>query len=346
MQPLRAVLLTFLLMAMSCQKEGGEPAIIRRDLPYESPALSIRLASTSVPSHATDLHFFSETTGVASTIEGRIYRSTDRGLTWTMTYSPAAADQPLHQLLFTDSQTGYAVGGNNGCNGSGCVPPGALLLQTTDGGTTWTRAYAEPKSNFISVAVNAAGHLFLAVNGPKNRILRRTTAGANWAVVDSTTHYLSKLVFNDRAGFYSGSGARLVRSNDQGDTWTHHTSLSYNFVNELAFYQHVGYYVLGYSRVHQTTDNGDTWEEVRHPISSVNKVSVLSPTSCLLWGGGRSSGGDFPAQPGAVGHTQDGGRTWTGVELAEIGPISVASFYSPQQGYAVAGNTLLHITVP
>jgi hypothetical protein len=33
------------------------------------------------------------------------------------------------------------------------------------------------------------------------------------------------------------------------------------------------------------------------------------------------------------------------VELAEIDPISVASFYSPQQGYAVAGNTLLHVTV-
>lgn len=349
MKKVLAALLALLVTASSCQKEAVEvaedPAIISRGLPYESTAIRVSIASTSMPSWTTDIHFFSETTGVAVTYEGKIYGSTDGGITWALKYRTAASGQPLHQLLFTGPRTGYAVGGNSSCNGSGCVPPGGILLQTTDGGNTWTSAYEEKKSDFISVAVNAAGDLFVAANGSQARILRRTTAGATWSVADSTTNSFSKLVFNDRAGFYTGSGARIVRSNDNGLTWGHQTSLPYNFVNDIAFNKAVGYHLLGYRRLYQTTDNGDNWLERRPPIALLNKLNVLTPTSCLLWGAGRSSGGDFPIHLGAVGQTQDGGTTWTGVEFSGTSPISVTSFYSPQHGYAVAGNTLLKVSV-
>lgn len=349
MQKVLAALLALLMTASSCQKEAVEvandPAISRTSLPYESTAIRVRIASTSVPSQTTDLHFFNETTGVALTADGKIYVSADRGSTWALKYRTAAANQPLHQLLFTDQHRGYVVGGNSGCLGSGCIPPGSILLQTTDGGNTWTSVYEEKKSDFIAVAVNAAGTLFLAANGPHARILRRTQADATWSVVDSTTNQVSTLVFNDRAGFYTGSGARIVRSDDNGRTWGHQTSLSYNYVNDLAFSQHVGYYLLGYSELYRTTDNGDTWQQARNPLAAVYKLTALTPTSCLLWGAGPSSGRDFPVVRGAVGQTQDGGTTWTGVEFEGIDLIRVASFYTPQQGYAVAGNTLLHVTV-
>lgn len=339
-----------LVMAMSsCTKEDADvtphPQLASATLPFESNTLAVSVASTTLPLGTTSIYFLSEATGLATTYEGKIYRSLDHGLTWAPQYSTAVPNQPLYRLLFTDQRTGYAVGGRSSCGGAGCVPPGGIILKTTDGGTTWQTVYTGTQNEFVSIAVNPNGNLFAAANGAPGGLFRSTDAGASWQPVENAGNSLSTVVFTKQAGFYTGGGAQIVRSNDAGTTWTFRTALTYNYVNDLAFTSETGYYALGYAKVFRTTDTGEHWTEFQNPIVSVEKISTLTPSSGLLWGAGSSSGGDFPVQYGAVGQTTDGGKTWTGTEFPGIPRISAAHFYTPQQGYAVAGKTLLKVTV-
>jgi len=66
----------------------------------------------------------------------RVFRSTDRGLTWTVTAAPIPAAEAggVFSLAFRNRDEGVMVGGDftataNGQNASGC---------TLDGGTNWS----------------------------------------------------------------------------------------------------------------------------------------------------------------------------------------------------------------
>jgi photosystem II stability/assembly factor-like uncharacterized protein len=337
-----------LLVALSsCKKNEADPqpVLVKATLPFESSQLKISVASTTLPASTLDIFFLSETTGLASTYDGKIYLTTDQGASWAAQYNPTPADQPLYQLLFTDQKTGYAVGGRSSCGGTGCVPPGGIVLKTTDGGNTWRKVYAGQQNEVVSIAVNKNGSLFMAANGAPAGLFRSNDAGASWQLVETAGNSFSKIVFTNNAGFYTGGGAQLVKSTDAGATWSSKTVLSYNYANDLAFSNETGYYVLGYSQAFITNDNGTHWSEVHSPITSISKVNALTNTSALLWGGGHSTGGDFPFQYSAVGQTTDGGKTWRGTEFPEINRITTTHFYTPQQGYAVAGRTLLKVTV-
>ncbi|QJX48027.1 hypothetical protein HMJ29_14200 [Hymenobacter taeanensis] len=303
------------------------------------------MASITLPVGITSIFFLSESTGLATTYEGKIYRTQDQGATWLAQYIPALTDQPLFDLLFTDQKTGYAVGGKSGCGGAGCVPPGGIVLKTDDGGATWHKVYTGSQNEIVSIAMNKNGSLFIAANGSPAGLFRSTDAGFSWQLVETAGNSFSKIVFTDNAGFYTGGGAQLVKSTDAGATWPSKTVVSYNYVNDLAFSNERGYYVLGYSQAFTTYNTGASWQEVQSPVISISKVNSLTVSSALLWGGGHSTGGDFPVQYAAVGQTTNGGKTWTGTEFPEISRVTTAHFYTPQQGYAVAGRTLLKVTV-
>ncbi|TGD82504.1 WD40/YVTN/BNR-like repeat-containing protein [Hymenobacter wooponensis] len=332
----------------SCKKDADlhqSPELASGSLPFESARLKITVAGTSLPSNTLDIFFVNETTGLATTYDGKIYRTTDQGANWSAQYTPALADQPLYQLLFTDQQLGYAVGGKSSCGGTGCVPPGGIVLKTDDGGSTWRKVYTGSQNEIVSIAANKNGSLFIAANGFPAGLFRSTDAGASWQLVTTAGNSFSKIVFTDNAGFYTGGGAQIVKSTDAGATWPSKTVVSYNYVNDLAFSNERGYYVLGYSQAFTTSNAGTSWQQVQSPLTSISKVSALTPSSALLWGGGHSTGGEYPIQYAAVGQTTDGGKTWTGTEFPGTTRVSTAYFYTPKQGYAVAGNTLLKVTV-
>ena len=55
-------------------------------------------------------------------------------------------------LYFYDANTGFAVGGESDCSGSGCIPRGSIVLKTTDGGRTWEKQTTPAKGKLVSIA--------------------------------------------------------------------------------------------------------------------------------------------------------------------------------------------------
>lgn len=338
-----------LLAAGACQKKEVAPdqpvARVTGTLPFENNEIRLSLASNTVPAYSKDLHFFDQTTGIVVTGDGKIYRSTDRGANWILVYSAPTPNVYLNQILFTSRNTGYVVGGNAGCNGTGCVPPGGQVLKTTDGGLTWAIAYRRANLEFVSVAVNAAGNLFAAANGAEPGIWRSNDAGATWLRTENVANSMSKVVFDGTSGFYTGGGSRIARSTDDGSTWPYAATLTYNYTNDMAFSGGTGYHLKGYGPTLRSTDNGTSWEEVLLASGPVHKINALTATSCLIWGGGPYTGGDFGIYRGAVRQTKDRGQHWSDIELTDTNLITVANFYSTQEGYAVSGPKLISVTV-
>lgn len=104
-------------------------------------------------------------TGGAKT--SRVFRSTDRGRTWTAHETPVAAGSPssgIFSLAFADAERGIAVGGDYK------EPARArdLVALTSDGGRTWRRPSGAPPGGYrsaVAILPGTRGRTLVAV-GP------------------------------------------------------------------------------------------------------------------------------------------------------------------------------------
>ena len=139
----KVIFFSFLLtLALySCQKQSLEP--VGNTLPFENGDIRLELAASSVPSFIRDIHFFNESEGIAITNDGKIYRTSDKGVTWELKFIDPHPDQIYFQILFLDENIGYVVGGNTGCGGNDCIPAGGTILKTTNGGLVFISQNSE-----------------------------------------------------------------------------------------------------------------------------------------------------------------------------------------------------------
>ncbi|MBC7383534.1 MAG: hypothetical protein H7296_11195 [Bacteroidia bacterium] len=343
MQKLIYLSLIAYFLTAACKKDKFISA--NKTLPFENDKLKLELVTASAPSFIRDIFFFNSETGVAVSYDGKIYKTTDNGLSWSMKYTNPTANQPFYQILFTNATVGYVVGGSNSCGGTGCVPPGGLILKTTDGGETWATILRSPSIEFISIATNSLGHLFVISNGTKGRIHKSSNAGINWLTIDSVNFYLQKINFNGGFGFCTGTNGKIIRSSDTGTTWILTTTLTANYATDIKFINGDGYCIADNQTVYKTTDNGNNWSQILNHQSGSYVLNPLTANTCLVFSAAAYSGGCFGNWSGKIIQTTNGGANWTETEINEIEPIRYTSFYSATEGYAAAGNKLIKITI-
>ena len=138
----------------------------------------------------------------------RVFRSFDRGKSWSSATNPQPAGNPssgLFSIAFSDAKTGFAVGGNYkepalaGLNGT----------RSEDGGRTW-KAAPVSESGFFSavVAVPGASARLVAV-GPTGTAVS-DDRGLTWRKLDATP--LNAVAFSDaNTGWAVGPKGTIVR---------------------------------------------------------------------------------------------------------------------------------------
>lgn len=173
----------------------------------------------------------------------RIVKTTDGGATWESIDMVGLADR-LIDCLFVDAQTGFVVGGRDDVvsgNSRG------VILQTTDGGVTWTTRHETAAENrwCWKITAPSANVMYVSVQ-----------------INDGTTPY-------------------VLKSTDAGLTWVQKSlPVASYFEQGIGFATETEGWVGGSTLSYRTTDGGDTWTTFRFefPTDNVNRVRFLTPT--------------------------------------------------------------------
>ncbi len=352
-----SVFFAFVFAITGCSKNDlSNPAVPEKEaseLPFENDKLKMELISTSIPggSSVNDMHFFNETTGIIITYNGKIYKTSDSGVTWSVKYENKSNNQPLLQILFLDQKAGFAVGGDE-YNYPGHTA-GGVILKTSDGGDTWANVFQTDGSiKCNSIAKDNNNNLYVIGNAntqKSDKIFKSNDGGITWITTEYKDFKLSKIAFTGKFGFctggaYPGTG-KIYRSVDNGGSWNESKSFSdTDWTWDLAFKDSIGFCIGNNQSIYKTEDYGETWDLVHSGTSY--KIDFLTDKSCLVWGGGGWSGGDFGHETGSFRLTTNGGKDWVDYSFKkEIGALRSSSFYAATEGYVVAGKYLIRVSV-
>lgn len=114
-------MLLILFIISSCADEATEDTSTVKLIEYEEYSSDLNEVVSSV-------FFIDDQTGFASG-PGIIYKTTNGGINWE---SDTITPLRLHSIYFASKDVGFAVGGEAGCTGTGCTPPGSIIYKTTD----------------------------------------------------------------------------------------------------------------------------------------------------------------------------------------------------------------------
>ncbi len=297
---------------------GGSGGIFRTADGFENTTGS---SGTSTYGTLRSVTFANDTLGLIGTDAGRIYRSTNGGVSWTLITSGVGSSYSIVGLSMPSVDTAYAsaygVGVIRSTDGgltwqptATSAPTGSRALhfsdaltgvvvgnggnihRTNDGGATWVQASSGVTQNILALTVQ--GNVMLAAGGSGN-ILRSTNAGATWTVLavgTGTTVHQSITLSPEGVGII-GTNGRINGTVDFGATWqllrlgTFHTLLGkVAFQNDLVGAT-IGYQTSGglESGLLRTTDGGRNWSNAGSGGLGIH----LLPSGIGCLGGGSGS---------------------------------------------------------
>ncbi len=209
-----------------------------------------------------DVHFWSAERGVAVGSHGVVAQTFDGGRTWTVVRRGPGYES-LIDLQFVDAGHGFAVGTRE-------------LLETVDGGDTWSPVRAEESGNDGRMSGRAIHFLDRRrgiLVGKHGKLRRTVDGGRSWhaplAMPSlSGQQALLDVTFADRRnGWAVGEKGLILHTDDGGANWTHQPSGVRDGLTSVRFHDSRRGWAVGYDRgrrrsvVLSTDDGGIQWSE-------------------------------------------------------------------------------------
>lgn len=277
-RPARAAALLCLLAAARAAAPSGLPQGLLLDGAVSGPAcIVVGERGTIWVSPAPDAPWRRAASPARTTLTG-------------VSFPPAPAGQA--------ARAGWAVGHE------------AVILATTDGGTTWTRqdGQGEPQDSYLDVlalderraiAVGAYGLYAATADG-----------GATWErrrIRDGDAHFNRLSRGPTGTLFLAGEAGTLLRSRDAGATWTPLMApYAGSFYGVLPLDRRT---ILAHGlrgRVYRSDDEGTTWQEIPPPATALLATAVRLRGNLILLAGSargvalsRDYGRSFALLPGS-----------------------------------------------
>ncbi|MDA7558465.1 T9SS type A sorting domain-containing protein [Flavobacteriaceae bacterium] len=236
-----------------------------------------------------NIEFLNTNIGFLGTLNGSFFKTEDGGNTWNTVSNISPNPNAICGLDAVGSSTIY------GC-GSYFSP--AVIIKSTDSGTTWQSIDMSSYANSLVEVLFVDENLGYA--GGKNDIgaclLKTTDGGISWnTIFNSNTvgEYVWKVQFvsNNPNIIYgslssvANSLGKIIKSNDGGVTWTSFDAPETNvqaigFINETRGW--MGGHATGF---YETNDGGESWTNI-NVGSNLNRIVILNDN--LAYGCGTS----------------------------------------------------------
>ena len=249
-----------------------------------------------------------------------IFRSTDYGVTWTVTSAPLTASQSYGPL----------VGDKTGTFLLACDTAHSTVYLSSDAGSSWTSVY----STATNVAISGNGVQRFAT-GSSGIVHQFGTAA--WSLMTGVVYSPVVISANNQymvAILYPSTGNHLVAySSDSGATWNN--AADFGSVSSLAA-DSTGQYVVAMistGAVYRSTDYGATFSQLMTvPTSQPGYVVSSSDGTCLV----------LATYAGDIYVSANSGVSWMKTLHNEsITPYSLIVSYSGQYIYLIINNNFV-----
>ena len=292
---------------------------------------------------------------------GTVLRTIDGGTRWERRVVPGADSLEFRDIEARDARTAWVLSAGPGAR--------STIHRTSDGGTSWTRQFVngDPDAFYDCLAFfdDRTGVAYGDASGGRTNILRTTDGGATWALLPAAAvpaplegegAFAASggcvTAIDARHGFIAlgGPGARFLRSDDAGATWSvHETPIVRGAsagLSAAAFRDEdhgiaVGGDMADYRRdtsaaaVAVTDDGGRSWSLRERPGRPGTPFGVT-----WVPGAGRATA--LVASPGGLHLTRDGGRSWQTLDERNLWSVGA----SGRTAWAVGvGGLILRVDV-
>jgi photosystem II stability/assembly factor-like uncharacterized protein len=325
---------------------------------------------------ATNYHLnsigFSGNLGLIVGYGGKVLRSTDQGLNWSVSPAFHQAGLGFYSLSFIDANTGWtAIGGYTGSS---------PIYMSTNGGLNWVNiSMVTPGPDWMQFLNANTGFYRLG-----NTLYKSTNSGYNWAQLPLIGILVNSMNFVDvNTGWacgYTNSPLkpRVIKTINGGNTWdTIPVPLDYSIVYSFSFINNnTGWisktfstYPMGYySKIFGTTNGGQSWADLRTDTNVIySKISFLNNLTGWTSGTNKfiktTNGGNswinmqtniatpmfqfidvntgWAAGSGLIYKTTNGGLNWYSQVDIGLANIQCMQFINSQTGWMVGGDGLI-----
>jgi len=256
-----------------------------------------------------DIHCFPNHTilvmSVGNGSNSRIYKSTDDGRTWRLSFQNQHQDGFLNSIAFWDTSHGIAVG--DPVNGH------VYILLTSDGGDHWEEVDLKQVPDALTgecgfaasgtcVTVLGTSYAWIGMGGPKARIYKTPDRGKSWHVYETpilcgknSTGIFSVYFENEKDGVVVGGDYTEENSSERTIALTKDGGMNWLLLKNgtLPFQSSVGEVLIEGEQVYISTGpvgiygskDGAEWEKISHKgyhclsVSKDRKVVWLAGSS-------------------------------------------------------------------
>lgn len=301
---------------------------------------AIFLVSTNCQAQTWNLHFSDsvvlnhitfpdQNTGYILGDDGLAYKSTDQGQNWSLlSLGAGSSEYRLESAYFFDANNGYATGRHNSLD--------AVVVKTTDGGSTWT-AYTNFSERLKGIAFsNTMNGIVVGRNG---YWCTTTDAGNTWISQASfSSEDINDIYFiNSTTAISVCDGGEMYKSTDGGSTWTLIITNTIEDLSSIHFLNaNNGFITATSGELLKTQDGGNTWTVIT--TGATYDLEDVHFTN--------SSNGYAVGLSNEVLHTTDGGNTWSITSTTCLSDIVSICMLSSNLGYFVThdGEVFIHST--
>ena len=318
--------------------------------------------SSGTNHHLYSIDFPNANTGYAVgslSSEAVILKTVDAGTSWTVSLLLSNFGYSIYfrDVFFTDSITGYALGGSTDAS----MSVSNWIRQTTDGGATWNSLPFGMDCWLGSIYFTNA-NMGYAVGYPGSNwyqglILKTIDGGASWDdYLPASTGVLHSIYFTDAyKGYAVGADGAILKTIDGGTTWDALSSGTNSGLGSVFFPDDNTGYALGYNyadsvqTILKTIDSGTNWTTLSIG-SSIYLHSIYFTDANTGYGVGENgvvlktiNGGGFP-----VG-INDQNQTINRLTIYPNPAINNITLETTSQGYLsihnISGQQLLQRTI-
>jgi photosystem II stability/assembly factor-like uncharacterized protein len=332
------------LLIICCQLGCKRDLLVR---PLSAPpstidGLDLTFLQTGLHNSLSSVWFISENVGFVAAFDGSVYKTTDGGNSWLQVTSGTTL--PLYAIHFLNSIEGFMVGGQT--SGTGPVPPGAIMLHTTDGGQTWNKVSISLSEKielraicFVndSVGFSAGGRSILSTKDRGITWKETKVDGLQWDMIDV------KFIDN-RRGMVACRSGNVLTTTDGGDHWNLSNTIPVVGATSLSFAGKDVVYLAGDTSIARSMDFGKTWSNLPMSPKRISQLIFPSDSIGIAFGAGLYTGGCFGSYPAAIYYTTNGGLQWKGNDhIHELDRIRSAVWISDNIGFAISGDMIVKI---